>query len=65
MRTATDAARVVREGDALRFHGPVLRDRVFMSFLGCCAFITFVLARVATLELGFHALSCHIFYDWG
>ena len=45
---ATDAARVVREGDALRFHGPVLRDRVATLWLAAIP----LLADAATLDLG-------------
>jgi hypothetical protein len=33
MRSTDAGARVVREGDALRFHGPVLRDRVATLWL--------------------------------
>lgn len=43
-----DAARVVREGDALRFHGPVLRDRVATLWLAAIP----LLAGSATLDLG-------------
>jgi ABC-type transporter Mla MlaB component len=46
---ATDAsARVVREGDALRFHGPVLRDRVATLWLAAIP----LLAGANTLDLG-------------
>ena len=33
MRAADPAARVVREGEALRFHGPVLREHVATLWL--------------------------------
>lgn len=46
---ATDAgARVVREGDALRFHGPVLREHVAVLWLAAIP----MLAGAATLDLG-------------
>lgn len=45
---ATDAARVVREGDALRFHGPVLREHVATLWLAAIP----LLAGAATLDLG-------------
>ena len=49
MRATTDtAARVVREGDALRFHGPVLRDQVAMLWLAAMP----LLAGSTTLDLG-------------
>lgn len=49
MRAATDAgARVDRDGDALRFHGPVLRDRVATLWLAAIP----LLAGAATLDLG-------------
>lgn len=48
MRAATDAARVDRDGDALRFHGPVLRDRVAALWLAAIP----LLAGATTLDLG-------------
>ena len=46
---ATDAgARVVREGDTLRFHGPVLREHVAVLWLSAIP----LLAGSATLDLG-------------
>ena len=43
-----DAARVVRDGDALRFHGPLLRDGVAKLWLAAIP----LLAGSATLDLG-------------
>ena len=48
MQVAESGARVVREGDALRFHGPVLRDRVATLWLAAIP----LLAGSATLDLG-------------
>lgn len=48
MRAADAGARVVREGDALRFHGPVLREHVATLWLSAMP----LLAGSATLDLG-------------
>jgi phospholipid transport system transporter-binding protein len=48
MPAATDAARVDRGGDALRFHGPVLRDGVAALWLAAIP----LLAGARTLDLG-------------
>ena len=55
MRAAIDAgARVVREGDALRFHGPVLREHVATLWLAAIPLLAGArvldLAGVATLD---------------
>jgi phospholipid transport system transporter-binding protein len=48
MRAGTeDAARVDREGDALRFHGPVLREQVATLWLAAIP----LLAGARTLDL--------------
>ena len=48
MRATEAGARVVREGDALRFHGPVLREHVATLWLAAIP----LLAGAATLDLG-------------
>jgi ABC-type transporter Mla MlaB component len=45
---AIDDARIVREGEALRFQGPVLRDRVAALWLAAVP----LLAGADTLDLG-------------
>ena len=47
MRAADAGARVVREGDALRFHGPVLREHVATLWLSAMP----LLAGARTLDL--------------
>ena len=47
MRAADARARVVREGDALRFHGPVLREHVATLWLSAMP----LLAGARTLDL--------------
>ena len=54
MRAADPATRVVREGEALRFHGPVLREHVATLWLAAIPLLagarTLDLAGVAALD---------------
>lgn len=51
MRVAEAGTRVVREGEALRFHGPVLREHVATLWLAAIP----LLAGASTLDL--HAVT--------
>ena len=48
MRSTDAGARVLRAGDALRFHGPVLREHVAVLWLAAIP----LLSGSATLDLG-------------